>query len=90
MTRSELRWGEPPPGRRGLIDWPAVAVSLRAEPGRWAIIQVCRSPAAASNLARRVRDGSYSAFRPVGAFEAVSRTVDGEIRVYARYVGEPS
>ena len=89
-----IRWQDPPPPRCGtrikhprVHDWTAVAKKLRSKPGRWAVVAVCANTGLAGSTARYVRDGLYEALRR-GRFEAVSRKVYGECRVYARYVGE--
>jgi hypothetical protein len=83
-----LRWEEPPARRNGVVrDWVAIAADLKAQPGEWAIIAVCVNQPLAGQTARQVRDSSYAALRD-GRYEAKARSVDGEHRVYARYVGE--
>ena len=66
-----------------------VARQLRARPGEWAVIDVYGSQASAAGVAYQIRMGGYSAYQPRGAWEAVSRLVDGENRVYARYLPVP-
>ena len=46
-----------------------------------------RTAQQAAMLANYVRQARSSAWMPIGAFEAVSRKVDKEYRVYARFVG---
>lgn len=65
-----------------------VAAQLRATPGEWARIDTKQTKGAATARAQQIRTGSLRAFRPHGTFEAAARTVDGEHRVYARYVGQ--
>lgn len=65
----------------------AIVDQLRARPQEWAHIATRANISAAGELARRIKRGGTVAFQPASAFEAVSRTVDGEYRVYARYVG---
>lgn len=84
-----LRWEDPPPERRGgrpSNRFPAelVALDLRRNPGRWAVVE--EAPNRLS-LASQIRDGLYPAFRPAGSFEAVSRSLEGVVVTYARYVG---
>jgi hypothetical protein len=75
-----VEWGEPPPPYR--CHWEA---QLRANPGEWAIIGHYQSSAyrAANAYAWYVRNKK----KPIGAYEAEHRVVDGAHRVYARYVG---
>lgn len=84
-----IRW-EDPPTTKGMAahDWPAIGAALAEQPGQWALVVVCPNGATAGSTARHVRDGKYAALNAYGRFEAHSRTVGGEHRVYARYVGE--
>ncbi|MFI6510034.1 hypothetical protein ACIBCT_20715 [Streptosporangium sp. NPDC050855] len=88
----ELRWEDPPALRRTgprppALDWPTIAGKLRANPDKWAIVQVEQDRAVAAQTAHRIKTGRIKALYPLGQFKAVARTVDGECRVYARYVG---
>lgn len=86
-----VRWEDPP--RRGLGEshnWSGIDADLKLRPEQWALAVVCRNPSTAGQTARHIRDGGYQPMTPAGAFEATARTIDGEHRVYARYVGEPS
>jgi hypothetical protein len=85
---SVLRWEDPPEDARGanVTDrWQAIAEELRAHPERWAVVVESTSGACGAWV-NRIRTGK-SAFKPAGAFEAVSRADGKEVRVYARYVG---
>lgn len=85
-----LRWEQPPSRERGerRYDWARIADDLKANPGEWALVAVCPNPTTAASTARYIRNGKY---KPLGAgFDAVARTVDGEPRVYACYIGEAS
>ena len=91
-TTSALRWEDPPAHRRTGPrkpgqDWIPIAAALRANPGRWAIVNVESNRSDAAQTANRISSGRIQSFYPVGRFEAVARTVDGECRVYARYTG---
>lgn len=88
---SVIRW-EDPPASKGMAvhDWPAIGAQLVAAPGKWALVAVCPNGATAGSTARHVRDGKYDSLRDLGVFEAKSRTVGGEYRVYARFVGPGS
>lgn len=85
---SVIRW-EDPPASKGMAvhDWPAIGAQLVAAPGKWALVAVCANGATAGSTARHIRDGKYDPLAVLGLFEARSRTVGGEHRVYARYVG---
>ncbi|MGW5852128.1 hypothetical protein ACWFQ8_29980 [Streptomyces sp. NPDC055254] len=65
----------------------AIATQLRTKPGQWAHIDSKSTRASAASTAYAVRNGHLNAYAPAGTFEATSRTVNGEYRVYARYVG---
>lgn len=45
-------------------------------------------PRTARAAAADIQAGKYSSFRPVGAFEASTRTQDEGVVLYVRYVGE--
>lgn len=81
-----IEWCDPPPASTGGTSeqhpWAAVAYLLRARPGKWA----CIEKGSAFWLAPRIKRG-VGAWRPEGAFEAVTRMVDGRIYTWARYVG---
>ena len=85
---SELKFEAPPSQRR--ITWGRhheVARKLKAKPGEWAVVGVYNASNTAASIARQVKRGVLTAYAPAGSFEAMSRTVDGEYRAYARYVG---
>ncbi|GAU66688.1 hypothetical protein SSP35_03_03360 [Streptomyces sp. NBRC 110611] len=63
------------------------ARQLRERPGEWAVVRRTETSDQAGAAAQAIRDGRLRAYRPTGAFEATARTVVGEHRVYARYVG---
>lgn len=85
-----LRWEAPPPARRRRVsevaaDHDAIAAALRARPGRWAVIA---SGSVQTGLVAQIRRGAMPAYQPTGAYEAVRRTVEGRVVVYARFVGD--
>lgn len=86
---SEIVWEEPPSwsGGKGQFDWAAVAALLRRRPKEWAIVRVMADSMRSTQTAHYIKSGKLAAFRPAGDFEARARCVDGEYRVYARYVG---
>ena len=82
-----LRWETPPPQTQGPVhNWPAIAADLQQKPGEWALIALCDTRATAGTTAKYVRESFYEPLK-TGVYEAKSRTVDGEFRVYARYMG---
>lgn len=77
----------PEPGTRGRK--PAnrgphyeTAKALRANRGKWGIVDIGTS--ATTTIAK----GTLVDFRPAGAYEATSRTIDGKRVMFARYVGK--
>jgi hypothetical protein len=83
-----IRWEAPPVERvkpRRIAEWDGVASDLRARPGEWALIAVGVEH---TNTAGQINAARIRCFAPAGAFEAQRQLVDGEIRVYARYVAE--
>lgn len=90
-----LRFETPPPRQTGpsSVDPRSIANARTAEllrdlPGEWAIVTTRATGNRAHTYAYGIRTGALHAYRPAGAFEAKARTVDGEHRVYARYVGD--
>ena len=86
-----IRFEEPPADSRSSGQYPSngeVVAALKARPGEWALIRTVSSVSSATSTAYQIRSARLSAFAPAGSFEAVSRTTNGEYRVYARYVGE--
>lgn len=82
-----VTWEDPPApsARRG---GPAWVQQLKNNPGKWAHVETKTSRERANGFAGNVKFGKATCYQPAGSFEAVFRTVDGEFRVYARYVGE--
>lgn len=94
QTKLEFIDGQPPGVNRrkahgkggGKRVYLAESQQLKEAPWRWAILRRdFGTQEAAGTLANYIKNGQLAAFRPRGFFEAVSRTVDGEFRVYARY-----
>lgn len=88
MTEFEVQWvEEPPPASGRQREYAMFAQALRDNPGRWAILP---GPPR-SGISSQVQQGKYAAFRPAGAFEAVSRRSldDNKPRTYVRFVGDP-
>jgi len=85
-----IRWEDPPPPMTGGVPatqmrpWALVAAQLRSRPGEWALIDRDGNIA----LGPRIVKGT-SWWAPKGSFTAVTRIVDGEVRIYAKYVGAP-
>lgn len=92
---TEVTWSKPPPAanggksqREGAERHRELARQLKDSPGEWAHVATKRTSRLAGSHAHDIRRATLAAYRPAGSFEAVARTVDGEHRVYARYVGE--
>lgn len=65
-----------------------IAEQLRERPKEWARVHISASRSGADSTAHQIRVAILRAYSPPSAFEAKARTVDGQHRVYARYVGE--
>lgn len=84
-----LSWEEPPKiTTRPRTKFSEAARKLKARKGEWAKVADYPKAGTAATIANIIKTGRSRFFEPAGAFEAVSRTVEGEHRVYARYVGE--
>lgn len=84
-----VRWEDPP--RRGGegVDWAVVGAELKTRPGEWAHVATYQSSNAAAVVTYQINSRiKHPRLLALGAFEAKARTVDGDHRVYARYVGE--
>ncbi|MFB4265391.1 hypothetical protein [Nonomuraea sp. GTA35] len=89
----EIRFENPPPvvtrwAKSVALDYEQIAEVLVAHPGEWAFVGVTATPTRAGGAAQRIRDGVVEALAIHGQFDAASRTVDGEYRVYAKFLGE--
>ncbi|MFF9205103.1 hypothetical protein ACF1AE_25445 [Streptomyces sp. NPDC014986] len=61
--------------------------ALRARPGQWALFGQYGTPGTMRQAAYEIRHGFAKGFA-AAQFEAESRSMLGEYRVYVRYVGE--
>ncbi len=88
-----IRWENPPATtRRGVgrprdHTWNQVAEQLRARPGQWAVVED-DMPANRTAIANHIRQGAILAFAPSGTYDATSRSKQGRVTIYARYVGD--
>lgn len=85
-----LRFEDPPAARRNRVDPLAADLTeLKQHRNRWAVIATYpkHDNGAASGMAQAIRQGKTEACAPRGSFEAVTRTVGEELRVYVRYIG---
>lgn len=88
----EIRFESPtPPVLRSEESLMAFALALRSRPGEWALLGALSSANYARQRAYEIRNamqgGAAPFFGPAGAFEAQSRSLLGECRVYVRFVG---
>ena len=84
----DLDWGAPPRREgRTYHRHELVAKRLKARKGEWAWV-VYNSPRGASHAASKASLGETPAYAPAGDFEAVYRLVDGEHRMYIRFLGD--
>lgn len=76
---------EDPPARRRAGKYNEVADQLAGDGGNWYRIA---TGATTGTLAANINKGAIRAFQPAGSFEAVSRSQDDGVSIWARYVGE--
>lgn len=93
MAKAKMTWEEPPQkNTRGSyassLQGSDIALQLKKKPGEWAMIAKKATAQQAAMLANYIRQARSSAWAPLGAYEAVSRKVDKEYRVYARFIGD--
>lgn len=82
-------WEDPPvtAGGFGGINWGDVLAPLKDYPGRWALVHT-GDPKKVRTKASNLTRGNVARGRvEPSEWEFVSRTVDGEGRMYARYLG---
>ena len=87
VHKTPIQW-ETPPATSLRQRQMEIAEALRSKPGCWALVSTHASAAAAAASASRIRTGKRKAFVPAFAFDAAPRLVDGQARVYVRYVGK--
>lgn len=93
-----MKWADPPetPVSRD-IAYEDEANELRDHPKQWGLLRSWpvngKNKSAPYSAANQINQGKFVAFRPKGAFEAVSRREKDEhgrevVNVYARYLGD--
>lgn len=83
---TEIRWEDPPRSRRGAHKpWLERVEPLVEQPKRWAIVYVSPTKGSAAKMVYSLNHHGMQL--PPGRFEFTSRTVNGEHRVYGRYLG---
>jgi hypothetical protein len=92
FSPEKIRFERPAPkAPRSTESITAFAEKLRSRPGEWALFGALETASYARQRAYEIRralqGGSTRYFGPAGAFEAESRTMLGQHRVYVRYVG---
>ena len=87
MSTPTIRFDEPAhPALRSDDSLAAFTAALRAQPGQWALLGRYSTPGCMRTAAYEIRHGLNPAFRSA-RYEAQSRSMFGEHRVYVRYVG---
>lgn len=81
----KLKFENPP--EPDYVQHADVAKLLRRRPNQWARVGDYANPPSARSTAQSIRKAGLRAYAPAGAYEAISREVDGQHVVYARYVG---
>ena len=76
---------EDPPAQRRTGKYDDVADQLVADPDNWYRIA---TGATTGGLAAGINKGAIRAFQPAGSFEAVSRSQEDGVSIWARYVGD--
>jgi hypothetical protein len=79
-----IRWEDPPPSVKG-NPWRERLLPLTEYPKRWAIIGIKPTRTTASSLRGNLTDRKFTL--PPGRWEFAYRVVNGEHRVYGRYLG---
>lgn len=79
-----LVW-ENPPAKVAEGKYASVAAALKARPGQWAVLRTYEGANSHRGwkFAAAIRSGKLVDFRE--GFEATSRTIDNQVRVYVRY-----
>jgi hypothetical protein len=67
--------------------WTPIVNKLISRPYQWAVIATASDHTNAYATAYNIKHGKLKRFAESGAFEAEYRKVNGEHRVYARYIG---
>lgn len=84
-TPAGLVWEEPPARKNQPGKYAPIAAALRERPNSWAFVRAYPSYKAASGFAGAVRSGKLVDFRG-GGFQSRVVTIDGQARVYLRFV----
>jgi len=89
---TELRWEDPPASihKRGGGWGGQILRQLAERPGEWAMIYEAKPSDTKNAISSRTANLKTVAMRSAVAIEAVSRTVDGVGRIYARVLADAS
>jgi hypothetical protein len=84
---TDIRWEDPPdPARpRWAGRWVEKLQPLMEHPKRWAVVDTRDGSENARTCVNNLRSGRIKT--PPGQWEFLFRTVEGEFRVYGRYLG---
>jgi hypothetical protein len=87
---SGIEWADPPDSRsKNSPRWRDTAEALRQHPKRWAKLGTWpKGASVAYALVTTIRQARTTVWQPRGAYEAAARLEDGQVNVYARYVGD--
>lgn len=70
------------------VDWTAVGKELKARPGEWRHVATYFGGNSGRSTAYQIRTGRNRSLAAIGTFDARFEMVDGEPRVYVRYLGD--
>ncbi len=74
------------PSARTETNWKLISQQLREDPGVWYLLAIGGHGLMQHNRIVKGRTGNWW---PAGSYEATIRSIDGQTRLYGRYVGTP-
>lgn len=81
----------PPRTNKRVLDHEEIVIELKNSPTEWHRLPDLGTDHSTRSLAHQITKGKVAAYRPTGAFEAVSRKgEDGIVHLWARFVGKPA
>jgi hypothetical protein len=85
-----IKWEDPDEVRPTKSSHQEEADELRAHPGQWGIVKEfpVEKVQSANAMQQQIQTGVLRAFRPVHSFISKTRTVEGTVKVYAKYEPE--
>ncbi|MFD9903852.1 hypothetical protein [Streptomyces sp. NPDC059063] len=72
--------------RLSFADHNVAAVTLRAVPGQWVLVNVYRTSVSADAVARSIRTGRIKSYEPAGSYDAYAAMCGEGSAVWVRYV----